>query len=457
MSRRLFGTDGVRGILNESIDPVMAMKLSMSVCTVIGEGSNILLGRDVRLGGEILELAVATGLLNSGCRPYIAGLTPTPALQLYISRSGGFEAGLMITASHNPPEYNGIKLIMSDGIEAPREVEEEVEEVFFDEKYKKVSWNKASTSTRSVSGVNEFYVNEVVRLVDAEKIRRKGLKVVIDAANSVGSLTLPEIVRRLGGKPIVINGNLDPFMSGREPEPTVDSLKEASSVVRELRADVGVGVDGDADRAVVIDEKGTVQWGDRTAVVIAPFLREKHPELPPRVYTGISSSSFIEPLLKKHGISVVWLKVGSPIIARALKNEGGLLGFEENGGIMYPVHQPVRDSGAALALIMELLAMTNKNASELYSIYPRTFMVKTKVPRGNIDLSELYMELEQRFEHGQYIRVDGLKLVMDDTWVLIRPSGTEPVIRIMVESLSKEKAEEILKTVKSIIEELSKN
>ncbi|MCC6052547.1 MAG: hypothetical protein LM585_04855, partial [Fervidicoccaceae archaeon] len=161
MSRRLFGTDGVRGILNESIDPVMAMKLSMSVCTVIGEGSNILIGRDVRLGGEILELAVAAGLLNSGCRPYIAGLTPTPALQLYISRSGGFEAGLMITASHNPPEYNGIKLIMSDGIEAPREVEEEVEEVFFDEKYKKVSWNKASTSTRSVSGVNEFYVNEV--------------------------------------------------------------------------------------------------------------------------------------------------------------------------------------------------------------------------------------------------------------------------------------------------------
>jgi len=457
MSRRLFGTDGIRGILNESIDPVMAMKLSMSVCTVIGEGSNIIIGRDIRLGGEILELAVATGLLNSGCRPYIAGLTPTPALQLYISRSGGFEAGLMITASHNPPEYNGIKLIMNDGIEAPREVEEKVEEVFFDEKYRKVSWNKASTSTRSISGVNEFYVNEVVRLVDAEKIRRKGLKVVIDAANSVGSLTLPEIVRRLGGKPIVINGNLDPFMSGREPEPTVDSLKEASSVVRELRADVGVGVDGDADRAVVIDEKGTVQWGDRTAVVIAPFLREKHPELPPRVYTGISSSSFIEPLLKKHGISVVWLKVGSPIIARALKNEGGLLGFEENGGIMYPVHQPVRDSGAALALIMELLAMTNKNASELYSIYPRTSMVKTKVPRGNIDLSELYMELEQRFEHGQYIRVDGLKIVMDDTWVLIRPSGTEPVIRIMVESLSKEKAEEILKTVKSIIEKVSKN
>lgn len=457
MARRLFGTDGVRGILNETIDPIMAIKLSMSICTVIGEGSDILIGRDVRLGGEILELSVVAGLLNSGCKPYIAGLTPTPALQLYVSRTGEFDAGIMITASHNPPEYNGVKLIMSDGIEAPREIEEKVEKVFFEETYRKVSWNQASISTRSISNVNEFYIDEVVSLVDVEKIRRKSLKVVIDAANSVGSLTLPEIVRRLGGKPIVINGNLDPHMSGREPEPTIDSLKEASSVVRSLGADVGIGVDGDADRAIIIDETGAIHWGDRTAAVIAPFLREKHPELPPRVFTGISSSSFIEPLLKKHGISVVWLKVGSPIIARALKNEGGLLGFEENGGIMYPVHQPVRDSGAALAIMMELLANINKKASELYSDYPQTFTIKTKIPKNNIDLEKLYIELEHKFKDGKLIRVDGLKIVTSDTWLLVRPSGTEPVIRIMVESLNKEKAEEILKIVKSIIENMKSN
>lgn len=453
MRRRLFGTDGVRGILNESLDPILVHKLAMSICTVIGEGSRIIVGRDVRLGGDILELALASGLLNSGCKPVLAGLVPTPALQLYVAKKGGFDGGLMITASHNPPQYNGVKLTLNDGIEAPREIEEQIENVFFEEKYKRIDWKNARSGVTRIYDVNDFYVEEVVKVVDQEKIRKNPLKVVIDAANSVGALTLPEIVRKLGGKPIVLNGNLDPFMSGREPEPTAESLRDASNIVKSLQADVGIGVDGDADRSIIIDEKGNIQWGDRTALIIAPFLREKHPDLPARIYTGISTSSFIEPLLRTYGINIVWLRVGSPVISRALKREGGLLGFEENGGIMYPNHHPVRDSGVAIALIMELIASSNKKLSDLYSIYPKTTIIKTKVPKENLDLEKMYRLVSDFFKKHNLIYIDGIKIVMDDSWILVRPSGTEPVVRIMIESLSREKAEELLTIIKDLIEE----
>lgn len=451
--RRLFGTDGVRGILNETMDPVDVLRLSMSICTVLGEGSWILIGRDLRLGGEILELAVSAGLLNSGCRPVLAGLTPTPALQLYIARSGGFDAGLMITASHNPPQYNGVKLIMRDGIEAPREVEEEVEKVYFEERFRRISWREANVSVKRLEEVNSFYINEIVKLIDVGSVKRREPKVVIDAANSVGALTLPQIARRAGARPFVLNGDLDPYMSGRDPEPTPESLRDASLTVVNLRADLGIGVDGDADRAIVIDERGEAYWGDRTALVLAPFLREKHPELPPRVFTGVSTSSFIEGLLTDLGITVEWLKVGSPIISRALSSRGGLMGFEENGGLMYPVHQPVRDSGAVLALLLELLAVRKGSLSELYSLYPRTFSVKTKVPSHGIDLDRMYELLSSHFARFRQIRIDGIKIVTEDSWLLVRPSGTEPVVRIMAESLTKERAEELVNLARSLIEE----
>lgn len=425
----------------------------MSICTVMGEGSKVLVGRDIRLGGEIIEHLIVAGLLNSGCRPVMAGLTPTPALQLYIAKRGGFDAGLMVTASHNPPQYNGVKLIMGDGVEASREVEERVEEVFYEERFRYVTWREADISATRINDVNSFYVSETAKLVDIEKIRKRQPRVVIDAANNVGVLTLPEIAKRVGAKPLVINGNLDPHMSGREPEPTPESLREASIVVTEMKADIGIGTDGDADRAIVIDERGEAHWGDRTAVVLAPFLKEKHPELPSRVFTGVSSSSFVEDILKEHRISVVWLKVGSPIISRTLIAEGGLMGFEENGGIMYPVHHPVRDSGAALVLLLELLATKGMPISALYSSYPKTYTIKTKVPSLGVNFEKMYRAISSHFSGYRQIDLDGIKIVAEDHWALIRPSGTEPVVRIMVESTDEEKARELLRVIKQLIED----
>ncbi|MCI4395986.1 MAG: phosphoglucosamine mutase [Thermoprotei archaeon] len=450
---RLFGTDGVRVDLNKSLDPAFFSSLSSSICESFGENALFLIGRDIRFGGDIILHAVLSGLLSSGCRAYYAGLVTTPALQYNVKMDGGFDGGIMITASHNPPNYNGIKVIDSDGIEIPRSKEEEIEQLFFSSKVKRFKSSSIEFDVPKYYGAIERYVDAVVSQVDDELTRSRGLTVLLDAANSVGSIALPQIIRRLGGKVISLNGHLDPSFPGREPEPTPETLKLTSKIIGHAGADFGIAVDGDADRSIFIDELGTVQWGDRTATVLAPFIKQKHPELPPRVYTGISSSSFMEEILKQKGISVIWMKVGSVDISRRLKAEGGLMGFEENGGIMYPPHHYVRDAGMAVALMMELLSMERAKASELYSVYPRTYSIKTKYPLESREKGlEIYEKVKAKFSGARIIDIDGVKVMLEDAWFLIRMSGTEPVIRVMIESKKEGQEKDILMEVERLLQ-----
>lgn len=451
---KLFGTDGVRVDISSGISTSFFSLLSRSICESFGEGSLFLIGRDVRFGGELIFHSVVSGILSGGCKVYDAGLVTTPSLQYVVKSDGIFDAGIMITASHNPPNYNGIKVIDSDGIEISRNKEEEIEKIFFSlspEIRSKVLVEKVDVA--HYPGVIEKYIDGVVSQVDDEIIRKKRMKILIDSANSVGSLAIPGIIRRLGGKVVSLNSHLDPSFPGREPEPTPETLKLASYVMKESEAIFGVAVDGDADRSIFLDELGTVYWGDRTALVLSPFLKDKHPELPPKIFTGISSSSFIEDILKEQGIEIIWMKVGSVDIARRLKNEGGLLGFEENGGIMYPPHHYVRDAGMATALMMELLAIENKKTSELYSIYPKTWSIKTKYPLKNREEGlKIYEKIKNEYSHARIIDIDGVKVIFEDSWFLVRMSGTEPVIRVMIESRKEGKEKIILKDIERLLQ-----
>ncbi len=453
---RLFGTDGVRGVVNEELTPEQALRLGLAIGTFFGEGSKILIGRDIRAGGYMIESAVIAGLIATGVKVYKGGLAPTPAIQ-YTVKTQDFDGGVIITASHNPREYNGIKVIASDGIEIPREKEREIEDIYFEQRFKRVSWKLLLEDAKPYPYVNDIYVKGVVEKVDRELIRSKGFKIVIDPANSVGALTSPRIARELGVKVITINGHLDPSFPGRQPEPTTETLAETAKVVVSLGADFGVGHDGDADRAIVIDDKGRVQWGDRTAAILAKYLAEKHPELPRRVYTAVSSSTVIEDVLKPLGIEVVWLKVGSVDISRTMQRNGdALCGFEENGGFMYPPHQLVRDGGMTLALLLELLAREGRKLSEIYDELPRYYTIKTKIPMRRELALKVVEKVKEYFKDYRQITIDGVKVITDDFWILVRPSGTEPLLRIMLEAKTEEKAKELLETVKKIAYEVIK-
>ncbi len=451
---RLFGTDGVRGIINEELTPQQALLLGMAIGTFFGPGSKILVGRDVRAGGYMLKSAVIAGLISTGVKVYDGDLAPTPALQ-YTIKTQDFDGGVIITASHNPPQYNGIKVIADDGIEIPRDKELVIEEIYFEQKFKQVSWRLLLEDAKPYPYVNDLYVKGVVEKVDKDLIKSRGFKIVIDPANSVGALTSPKIARELGVKVYTINGHLDPAFPGRYPEPVPEHLIETSIVVKSIGADLGIAHDGDADRAIVIDEKGRVQWGDRTAAILARYLAEKHPELPRKVYTAVSSSTVIEEVLKPYGIEVVWLKVGSVDISRTMqKNGDALCGFEENGGFMYPPHQLVRDGGMTLALLLELLASEKRKLSEIYDELPSYYMIKTKIPMKRDQALKVVERVKEYFKNYRQITIDGVKVIAEDFWLLVRPSGTEPLLRIMLEAKTKEKAEELLSIVKRLADEV---
>jgi len=447
----LFGTDGVRGLITE-LTPELVVRLAEAIATYFPPGSRLLVGRDVRAGGEAYARIISGTLLYFGVKVYDAGLTPTPALQ-YAVKTLGFDGGVMVTASHNPREYNGIKVIGPDGIELDRNREKELEEIFWEGRFRSIDWKAISHSIEPYRIVNQVYVDGVVEKVDKELIASRKLRILIDPANSVGALTTPEIAKRLGVEYLVLNGSLDSRFPSRNPEPTPENIFETAQVVKSLGLDLGVAHDGDADRSIFIDNLGRVQSGDRTASLLAKYLKTERGEHG-KVYTAVSSSMVIEDVMKDIGVEVVWLKVGSVDIAHAMKKGGdALCGFEENGGFMYPPHQYVRDGGMTLALFLEMLAMFKTTPSELYDSLPYYYSVKTKYKMGRDKALLVVERVKEEFKTERLITIDGVKVVGRDYWVLVRPSGTEPLLRVMLEARSESDAKSIFERIDKIVKE----
>ena len=454
MRNRLFGTDGVRGIVNETLTPDFILRLALAIGEYFPPGSRILVGNDARAGNEYIVKVVTGALIASGLKVYYAGALPTPALQFNV-KERGFDGGVMVTASHNPPQYSGVKVIMADGVEAPRDVEERIEEAFFSGRYRRVPWHTFKDQYFKLSDSVEYYVEGVVKKVDSERIRRRGFRVVADCANNVGALTTPRILRRLGVKVLSVNAHLSPIPY-REPEPVPENLTDTSEIVRAIGADFGVAHDGDADRAIFIDDTGRVIPGDRSAALLCRHIVvNRGDKAPRRVVTAVSSSTIIEDVLKDLGVEVYWTKVGSVGIARTMMKIGALAGFEENGGFMYPPHQYVRDGGMALALMLEYLSYEGRKLSEVINELPSVYLIKTKVPLSDRGKAvEIIEEIKRRYSNLRIIDIDGVKGIGEDFWFLVRPSGTEPVLRIFVECRSKDKAEKLLNDILSIVKEV---
>ncbi len=451
---RLFGTDGVRGVVNRELTPELALRLGRAIGAYLGSGSRVLMGRDVRAGGDMISRALSAGLQAEGVKVYNAGLVPTPALQLAV-RDHGFDFGVIVTASHNPPEYNGIKIVYNDGIEAPREVEREIEEIYFNGRFSEAPWRSLAGGEEEYPGVVDYYVERVVENAQtlATAVRQARASVVVDCANSVSSMATPLVLSRLGARVYTVNCNLDPLFSGRLPEPVPENLGVLSKTVKSTGALLGIAHDGDGDRAMVADEAGRVQWGDRTGTLLALWLADLV-DLPRRVYTVVSASMVVEEVLRAHGIEVEWTPIGSLYISRKLAEHGGLAGFEDNGGYIHPPHQLVRD-GAMTAALLYLMAVDNGGLKALFDGLPRYESIKTKVPMSREEAECAVKKARSLLEAQGYriIDVDGVKAMSDRGWVLVRPSGTEPLLRVMVEAKTREEAHRLIDQVKPAIEE----
>jgi phosphomannomutase/phosphoglucomutase len=453
-SRRLFGTNGIRGVFNKELTPEMAIKIGSAVGTFFKNG-NLIVGYDVRTSSPMLARAVVAGLTSTGCNVFSAGLAPTPALQFAV-KNHKMDGAVIITASHNPPEYNGIKVVWKDGVELSREQEIRVEDIFFGGKIRSAEWKDVGALFELSNIVNE-YIEAIKKHVDVSAIAKKHFHVVIDPANSVGSLAAPRLLRDLGCKVTTINANIDGTFPGRLPEPRPENLRDLALTVKAVGADLGVAYDGDADRSIFVDENGEVYWGDKTFSLVEKYFLLKNPG--EKIVTPVSSSTLVKDIADAYKGEIVWTKVGSVTVSQTMKKLDAKLGGEENGGIFYGPHQPVRDGAMATALVLDIMARTGQKLSKLLGELPRYFIEKGKVEcpeefKGTV-LEKLVAEVK-----GLNINtIDGVKIWFEDgSAILIRPSGTEPIYRLYAEARAHGKALSLLREyslkLKRIIDEV---
>ncbi|MHA2356355.1 MAG: phosphoglucosamine mutase [Candidatus Thorarchaeota archaeon] len=444
---RLFGTNGVRGVINESLTVDLILNLARAIGTVLGSGK-VAISRDSRYGGQMFFDAVVSGLLSTGCSVVDIGLAPTPTLQFMVPKLNCV-GGVMVTASHNPPKFNGIKVMGSNGIEVAKEVEAKIENVYFEKQFKAAEWNAIGEFFEYDDAIREFI--EAIKIhVDVEAIKGSNLTVVVDGANSVGSLVTPILLREIGCKVISLNSQLDGAFPGRNPEPIPENLVELSESVRSVEADIGIAHDGDADRATFVDETGRILWGDQSfAIVASRVLKRKKGST---LVTPVSSGRLIEDIVKQAGAKIDWTIVGSVVVSHRLDEIGAELGGEENGGIFYPPHQAVRDGAMTAAQVIEIMAVEGKKLSQIVAELPTYFSTKIKVPVPAEKKDALLDALIELTEGQERITIDGVKLMFDDGWTLMRPSGTEPLWRCFSEGSTQERADELASSGRSLIE-----
>ncbi len=447
---KLFGTNGVRGVANTELTVELVTRLAASCGSILGR--DIAVGRDGRATSPMFRDAAVSGLLSVGCDVHDLGVLPTPALQ-YAVKHLRLDGGLMITASHNPPQFNGVKVMAADGVELPRGVEDRVEDLLFAGGPKAAPWDRVG-EVRHREAI-PLYIDAVLSHVDAAKIRKSAFKVAIDPGNGTGVLTAPTVAQRLGCSVYTVNAELDGRFPGRESEPRPDNLGALRELVKATGADMGVAFDGDADRSMFLDERGEVLWGDRSFALVAADFMAKHRGA--RVVTPVSSSRAITDVVEAAGGSVMLTRVGSVDISRAMVEHGIDFGGEETGGVMYGPHHPVRDGSMTMALILGIMADRGRPLSALIGELPRYAQAKDRVNCPNDAKKRVLEALRTRVAAPRVETMDGLKLIFPDgSWILVRPSGTEPIFRLYAEADTQEEADRLLAENKRLIEETVK-
>ena len=445
---KFFGTNGIRGVFSKDFTLEFIHDMTLAIGTYFDKGP-VLIGFDGRDSSPIISKIVSSTLNSIGIDCNIAGIVPTPCLEFAV-KTLGYSGGIMITASHNPPQYNGIKPAAKDGVEISREDELIIEDIYMEKKWLKNSknWGVTGKENRAIL----TYLKGIISQIDSKLVESRNFKVVLDLGNGAQAVSAPDFCKMLNCKIFLINQNIDGKFSGRGSEPTPQNLSELSHVVIKKNADVGIAFDGDGDRSIFCDNNGNILTGDTSALLLTKHILQKNPNS--LVVTCLNSGSNIEILAEKFNSKVIRTKVGSVEVSRKMVPTNALIGFEENGGFMYGKHNQVRDGCMTLALMLEFLATSKKSLSDEISLLPPSFTTKDKVSCSPDKVSALLSALKEEFPSSDI--TDGIKITIDSkNWVMVRPSGTEPIVRIYAEAESQEKLDalmsEYLKKVNNII------
>jgi phosphoglucosamine mutase len=413
---RLFGTSGIRAVFDKDLVD-MAFKVGM----VVGrDHGNVVVGTDTRTSCDVMKHAVISGLLAAGASCRDAGVTPTPTLA-FITRE--FDAGVMITASHNPPEYNGVKLLNPDGSSFTSLQQSQVEEAILAESFDMAHWGEVKRS-----GIYDGAIKHHIDYILSHFPNKLNIKVVVDAGGGAASEVTPPLLERLGCEVIALYCHPSGFFP-RSIEPIEANLEDLKKAVKESGADLGIAHDGDADRMMAVDDRGEFIPGDRLLIVLARAVGAQD------VVTTLDASMVIEEM----GINVRRTPVGDTCVSEELRN-GGDFGGETSGSWIFPSISLCPDGIYAAAQIVDVAS--RQRLSELVNDIPAYPLLRGNVGSDGVLMSRLESNLMD-MKPSSVNNTDGIRLNFDDGWLLIRPSGTEPKIRLTAEALNKARAQQL--------------
>ncbi|MDH5804265.1 MAG: phosphoglucosamine mutase, partial [Gemmatimonadota bacterium] len=396
-------------------------------------------GRDARTSGEMFMAAAQAGLQSVGIDVIDCGMIPTPTAQLAVEhhRAGG---GIVLTASHNPVEWNALKLVGPDGMFLDAEDAERVRRIALEGSIERRGWDGIGGLKHDTSAILR-HIEQVMALgeVDVAAVKSRRFKVALDCARGVGGAVMPQLLESLGCEVAGLELETDGRFS-RPPEPVAENLGALGDLVRDFGADIGMAVDPDGDRLALVDETGTPIGEDYTLAfaVKAVLSGRKGP-----VVTNLSTSQVVADSAAEFGVELSRSPVGEANVARAMLAAGAVIGGEGNGGVMLPASHLGRDAPVAAALVLTMLARSDKTVSQTVSSSTRYSIVKAKVPRQGV-LDDVYERLARKFSDAKQDRRDGLHLSWEKRWLHVRPSGTEPIIRLIAEAQSVDDAEELV-------------
>ena len=447
---------GVRGVVGESLTPEVAVLYSKAFAeyclqrTPQSKRCKIVIGRDGRITGKILTNIISSTLLSMGCDVVAIGVCPTPTVALTVEKSDAV-GGIAVTASHNPMQWNGMKFFNSTGLFLDTNETKDFLEVVQEQKLGYAGWDKIGTHQSDEAWIQK-HIDTILQLkyVDVQKIKNRKFKVVLDCINSAGGVIVPPLLKMLGCEVIEMNCDVSGVFA-HTPEPIPENLTALAEKVRAEKADLGIAVDPDVDRLVLITEKGEPLGEEYTIASVVNFVLSKEQRaMSPgqKVVVNLSTTRAVDAIAKSYGATVTRTPVGEINVAKKMKEIGAVIGGEGSGGVILPEAHYGRDAIVGIGLVLQMLMEFGGSLSEYKSKLPQYCITKNKFEIGSLNADELLNQVIQKYKSVKLNTDDGVKIEFTDSWVHLRKSNTEPIVRIIAEAPSVEKAQKLIENFK---------
>jgi len=435
--RLKISVSGVRGVVGETLTPQLLSRFCQAYGTYVGQG-RVLIGRDTRPSGAMVLQAACAGLMSTGCRPVDVGIAPIPAIQYRAATRADVRGAIAITASHNPAEWNALKLLSAEGLFLSTLEATELLDIYHQGAFRRAPGDERVGMGRDAGAV-EAHLDAVVAQVDAAAIRAAGLHVAVDCVNGAGAVATPRLLEERLGCRVERIGCEPSGLFGRPPEPLPRNLSELCQRVVQSGAVVGLAQDADADRLAVIDERGRALEGDQMLALLVDLALRRDPG---PVVVNLSTSNLIEHVAAAHGVEVFRSPVGEANVVAGMQRHGAVVGGEGSGGLLFPAVHHCRDSFAGMALLLEFVA-GGGSIARFVDALPQRARVADRMPLPAAVPRSVLFQLRDTFEGAEIDLRDGLKATWPDRWVHVRASNTEPILRVMIEAEDRATADEL--------------